>query len=112
MTVILNFTNRKPRQKARRPARGPAACVVHAFPVARNSKMIANVAELMKRAAKQTSGNPLDAAEEVLLDTMEVVWSVLADRGVAEDEREREAHDLARLAWAKFGSSSDRIGVA
>ena len=80
---------------------------VHAFPASRHATMIGVIGHEM--AAK---GSSIDAAEECLLDFLEIHWNRLAGFGVDGHEIENECRQFARAAWAVFQKSRQETGVA
>lgn len=79
---------------------------VHAFPASRHATMIDTIGRGMAACGS------IDAAEEQLVDFLEIHWDRLETFGVIDAELEHECRQFARAAWAVFQKSRQETGAA
>jgi hypothetical protein len=81
------------RRKRRRHSNSIAPAQVLAFPPGRHKRIVAFIAAEMR---KQPSA---DAAEEYLIDHLEIEWRRLAHLGIPDAEIEPLCHAFAKATW-------------
>jgi hypothetical protein len=87
-------------------AHGPTSAIVYAFPTSRHREMVAFIASAM------LSQPSPDAAEEYLIEHLEIEWGRLAGIGVGPTEIEWSCREFARAAWAIVMRRRKSEGVA
>jgi hypothetical protein len=94
------------RRKRRRRSKNEAPAPVLAFPPARHSKVVGFIARQMRALPSP------EAAENYLVEHLEIEWGRLADIGVDPDEIEHACRAFALAAWAIALRGSETEGVA
>jgi hypothetical protein len=100
---IIVFPTAAKRGRPRKPkASGPKGRV-HVFPRAKNARLLSFIVKGMVQAAKRSSGgDPMDEAERVLIEHLEIDVARLFDIGVAEPEIEGEVRAFGLEAWREY----------
>jgi hypothetical protein len=76
------------------------------FPPERHRTIVAFVVgEMLKQASP-------DAAEEYLIDHLNIEWGRLSLLGIADAEKDRQCRGFARAAWRAFFKDHDAMGAA
>lgn len=80
--------------------------IVRAFAHHQNRTMVNNVARMMLAAGCESG------AEVELVFNLGVIWDVLEDRGVAEEDIDAECHLFCRAAWQRYDELIAGLGAA
>jgi hypothetical protein len=86
-----------------KPVRSAEICI---FPVALHRRIVRFIATEMR---KQPSA---DAAEEYLIDHLEIEWGRLANLGIPDTEIESHCHAFAKAVWRIVFEDQRTWGVA
>ncbi len=104
--IVADFTRREGDAVASEVEEHSTVATVRAFPSARHCKMIETIADRMVGCVS------IEAADEELVEHLEIQWAFLEQAGVAADEVEADCRHFARAAWLRYERLQHDAGAA